>query len=157
MKQLKTYVVSILIPLLIGGISAFLTRGNMMLYDEIIKPPFAPPAILFPIVWTILYVLMGIGAARVYLKRDIMPKEASEARTVYFLQLAVNFFWSLIFFNLRAFFAAFLWLVILLVLIILMLVKFRKVDLTAALINIPYLLWVTFAGYLTLAIYLLNR
>ncbi|MBO4941154.1 MAG: tryptophan-rich sensory protein [Clostridia bacterium] len=157
MKQLKTYVVSILIPLLVGGFSAFLTRGNMMLYDEIIKPPFAPPTILFPIVWTILYILMGIGAARVYLKRDIMPKEASKARTIYFLQLAVNFFWSLIFFNQRAFLAAFLWLVILWVLIILMLVKFRKVDLPAALINIPYLLWVTFAGYLTLAIYLLNR
>ncbi len=92
MKQLKTYVVSILIPLLIGGLAGFLTRGNTALYDEIIKPPLAPPPILFPIVWTILYILMGIGAARVYLKRDIMPKESSEAKTVYFLQLAVNFF-----------------------------------------------------------------
>ncbi|MBQ9756931.1 MAG: tryptophan-rich sensory protein [Clostridia bacterium] len=157
MKSIKTYVVSILIPLLVGGLSAFLTRNNMMLYEDIIKPPLAPPAILFPIVWTILYILMGIGAARVYLKRDIMPKEVAEAKMVYFLQLAVNFFWSLIFFNQRAFLAAFLWLVLLWLLIVLMLVKFRKVDLPAAVINIPYLIWVTFAGYLSLAIYLLNR
>jgi len=157
MKKAKTYAISIIIALAVGGLSAFLTRNNMMLYEDIIKPPFAPPAILFPIVWTILYILMGIGAARVYLKRETIPKAASEALMVYAVQLAVNFFWSLIFFNQRAFLAAFLWLVILWILILLMLSKFRKVDLAAAVINIPYLIWVTFAGYLSLAIYILNR
>ncbi len=156
MKILKTYVVAILIPLLVGGLAAFLTRGNMMLNDQIVNPPLSPPAILFPIVWTILYILMGISSARVYLKKESMPQEVSSALTVYALQLGFNFFWSLIFFNLRAFFFAFWWILILWVLIIVMILKFRKIDSVAAAINIPYLLWVTFAAYLNLAIYILN-
>ncbi len=156
MKTLKTYVVAILIPLAVGALAAFLTRGNMMLYDEIVKPPLAPPSILFPIVWTILYILMGIGSARVYLKKESMPQEVSSALAVYALQLGFNFFWSLIFFNLRAFFFAFWWILILWALIIIMIFKFRKIDGIAATINIPYLLWVTFAAYLSLAIYILN-
>lgn len=156
MKILKTYVVAILIPLIVGGLAALLTRGNMMLYDQIVNPPLAPPAILFPIVWTILYILMGISSARVYLKKEAMPQEVSFALTVYALQLGFNFFWSLIFFNLRAFFFAFWWILILWVLIIVMILKFRKIDSVAAAINIPYLLWVTFAAYLNLAIYILN-
>ncbi len=156
MKTLKTYIVAIFIPLVVGGLAAFLTRGNMMLYDEIVKPPLAPPPILFPIVWTILYILMGISSARVYLKKESMPQEVSSALTVYALQLGFNFFWSLIFFNLRAFFFAFWWILILWALIIVMILKFRKIDGIAAAINIPYLLWVTFAAYLNLAIYILN-
>ena len=156
MKTLKTYIVAILIPLAVGTLAAFLTRGNMMLYDQIVKPPLAPPPILFPIVWTILYILMGISSARVYLKKESMHQEVSSALTVYALQLGFNFFWSLIFFNLRAFFFAFWWILILWVLIIIMILKFRKIDGIAATINIPYLLWVTFAAYLNLAIYILN-
>ena len=156
MKTLKTYIVAILIPLAVGALAAFLTRGNMMLYDQIVKPPLAPPPILFPVVWTILYILMGISSARVYLKKESMPQEVSSALTVYALQLGFNFFWSLIFFNLRAFFFAFWWILILWVLIIIMILKFRKIDGIAAAINIPYLLWVTFATYLNLAIYILN-
>lgn len=156
MKTLKIYVVAILIPLAVGALAAFLTRGNMMLYDQIVKPPLAPPPILFPIVWTILYTLMGISSARIYLKKESMPQEVSSALTVYVLQLGFNFFWSLIFFNLRAFFFAFWWILILWVLIIIMILKFRKIDGIAAAINIPYLLWVTFAAYLNLAIYILN-
>lgn len=156
MKTLKTYVVAILIPLAVGALAAFLTRGNMMLYDQIVKPPLAPPPILFPIVWTLLYILMGISSARVYLKKQSMSQEVSSALTVYALQLGFNFFWSLIFFNLRAFFFAFWWILILWVLIIIMILKFRKIDGIAATINIPYLLWVTFAAYLNLAIYILN-
>ncbi len=156
MKTLKTYVVAIIIPLVVGGLAAFLTRGNMMLYGQIVKPPLAPPPILFPIVWTILYILMGISSARVYLKKESMPQEVSSALTVYALQLGFNFFWSLIFFNLRAFFFAFWWILILWALIIIMILKFHKIDGIAAAINIPYLLWVTFAAYLNLAIYILN-
>ncbi len=153
-KKIKVYLVSILIPLAVGGLAAFLTRNNMMLYGEITKPPLAPPAILFPIVWTILYVLMGIGCARVYLSEQ--STDRSSALLVYALQLFFNFFWSIIFFNARAFLAAFVWIVALWLLIISMIRKFLKVDRIAGLINIPYLLWVTFAAYLNLAIYILN-
>ncbi len=155
-KKVKTYVISILIPLIVGGLAAFLTRNNMMLYDEIVKPPLAPPPILFPIVWTILYVLMGISSARVSLMKKGKEKLATEALAIYWIQLGFNFFWSLIFFNARAFLAAFLWLIALWALILYMILKFSKIDLAAAIMNIPYLLWVTFAGYLNLMIYLLN-
>ena len=156
MRTFKTYLIAILIPLAVGGLAALLTRGNMMLFDEIVKPPLAPPPILFPIVWTVLYILMGIGSARVYLKKDTMPREATNALRTYALQLFFNFFWSLIFFNLRTFLFAFIWLIALWGLIIVMLFEFYKIDKPAAIINIPYLLWVTFAAYLNLAIYILN-
>ena len=156
MKNFKTYLIAILIPLAVGGLAALLTSGNMMLYSEIVKPPLAPPPILFPIVWTILYILMGIGSARVYLKKEAMPEKATNALKTYILQLGFNFFWSLIFFNLRAFLFAFIWLIALWGLIIIMLFQFYKIDKIAAIINIPYFLWVTFAAYLNLAIYILN-
>ncbi len=154
--KIKTYVISILIPLAVGALAAFLTRDGMMLYDEIIQPPLAPPAIVFPIVWTILYTLMGIGCARVYLQKDVMQNAVSKALNVYALQLAFNFCWSLIFFNLRAFFAAFVWLIVLWLLVAVMLIRFNRVDKIAAIINIPYLVWLTFAAYLNLAIVILN-
>ncbi len=156
MKIFKTYLIAILIPLAVGGLASLLTSGSMMMYDEIVKPPLAPPPILFPIVWTILYILMGIGSARVYLKKEAMPREVTNALKTYVLQLGFNFFWSLIFFNLRAFLFAFIWLIALWGLIIIMLFKFYKIDKPAAIINIPYLLWVTFAAYLNLAIFILN-
>ncbi len=154
--KLKTYVVSVLIALTVGGLSALITGGNMMIYDELVQPPLAPPAIVFPIVWTILYVAMGIGAARVCIEGNGMRVITAEAIKTYATQLVVNFFWSIIFFNFRAFLAAFLWLILLWVLILVMLVRFAKVDDFAAIINIPYLVWVTFAGYLNFMIYILN-
>ncbi len=155
-RTVKAYVVGILIPLAVGVLSALLTRGNMMIYDEIARPPLAPPAILFPIVWTVLYVLMGIGSARVWLKKEEKPLLVTNALAIYALQLFFNFFWSILFFNMRAFFAAFLWLVVLWILILLMIVKFLKIDFVGGIINIPYILWVTFAGYLNIAIALMN-
>ncbi len=156
MNKFRVYLIGILIPLAVGGLASILTSGNMMLYGEIVKPPLAPPPILFPIVWTILYILMGIGSARVYLKKEALPQETTNALKTYILQLAFNFFWSLIFFNLRAFLFAFIWLIALWGLIIIMLLQFYKIDKIAAIINIPYFLWVTFAAYLNLAIYILN-
>ena len=118
-------------------------------------PALAPPALLFPIVWTLLYALMGFGAARV----DLSPPSAARRSglRVYGLQLFFNFFWTLIFFNLQAFGAAFLWLIALWGLILWMLLLFRKADPLAGWLQLPYLLWVTFAGYLNLAVWLLNR
>ena len=155
-SKIKTYIIGILIPLAVGFFSAYLTRGSMDIYSGIIKPPLAPPAILFPIVWTILYVLMGIGSVIVY-NSDASARDKRQALLIYSLQLTVNFFWSLIFFNKRAFLFSFLWLILLWVLIVAMILSFRKISKTAAWLQIPYLVWVTFAGYLNLMIYLLNR
>jgi len=150
-KKTKTTIVFILISLAVGGLSALLTRGNMDIYETVVRPPLAPPAIVFPIVWTILYVLMGIGAARVYLREP-----DSNAITIFSINLAINFFWSIIFFNMRSFGFAFLWLLLLLAVVILMTVKFAKFDKIAAYLQIPYIVWLVFAGYLNLYIYLMN-
>lgn len=155
-KRIKPYAVSVITALAVGGISAIITRDNMMLYGDIVKPPLAPPAVLFPIVWTILYILMGIGSAVIYGERGTAPEAVSSALRIYGAQLVINFLWSIIFFNMREFLFAFIWLVLLLVLIVLMIAKFKTVNKTAAYLQIPYLLWVIFAGYLNLMIYLLN-
>lgn len=155
-KNLKTYAVFILIALLTGALSALLTRGSMNIYTEINKPPLAPPGYLFPIVWGVLYVLMGISSAMVYIKSKELPSGQKTGLGVYFLQLAVNFLWSIIFFSLRAFLFSFIWIILLWILIIIMIIRFYKVSPVAAVLQIPYLLWVTFAAYLNLAIYLIN-
>ena len=150
-KKLAEYIA---LPLLVGTLAAFLTRGSMDIYQTTVMPPLAPPAWLFPVVWTILYVLMGISSYIISLSPDIRRKPAL---TIYKLQLAVNFFWSLIFFNLRAYLFAFIWIILLWVLIISMIVSFYKIEKVAAYLQIPYLVWVTFAAYLNFAIFLLNR
>ena len=119
------------------------------------KPSLSPPAILFPIVWTILYALMGIGAARV----DAAQPGSARNRglNVFVVQLVVNFFWSLIFFNAQAYGFALVWLLLLWVLIIAMILLFWPVDRLAAMLQIPYLLWVTFAAYLNYGVWQLNK
>ena len=151
-NRIKTYIIAILIPLGIGALAAFLTRGNMEIYNTAAKPPLAPPGNLFPIVWTILYVFMGVGSALVYMAETENQQARSDALFAYGLQLAVNFLWSLVFFNLQAYWFAFVVLVILWALVLWMLVKFSKVSKAAAVLQIPYLLWVTFAGYLNFMI-----
>lgn len=156
-EKIKTYAISILIALAVGGLSAFFTRNGMNLYRDIITPPLSPPSILFPIVWTVLFILMGISAAMIYLDKNASGAQKSSALATYILSLIVNFFWSLIFFNLRAFLFAFLWLLLLLYLVIRTIMKYYKINRVAAYLQIPYALWVTFAGYLTFAIWYLNR
>lgn len=155
-KKIKPYVISILIALLVGGLSAFLTRNNMEVYKNINQPPLAPPMILFPIVWSILFILMGISSAMIYVKRDVNTREAGSGLIIYGLQLIVNFLWSIIFFNMQAYLFAFIWLLLLWVLIIMMIVQFHKISPAAAYLQIPYIIWVTFAGYLNFMIYWLN-
>ena len=154
-KKLKPYVISVLIALGVGGLSALLTSGNMN--NDFVSPPLSPPAALFPIVWSVLYTLMGISAALVYVKGKEEDKDISGALGIYLLQLAVNFFWSIIFFNMRAFLFAFIWIILLWILIIAMIKRFYEISPLAAYLQIPYFLWVTFAAYLNLAIYILNR
>ena len=151
----KSYAVSILLTLAVGGLSGFLTSMGMDSFDALTKPPLTPPSFLFPIVWTVLFILMGVGAARIFMTEPTAAR--NRALIVYVVQLAVNFFWSIIFFNLQAYAFAFFWLILLWVLILTMIYLFCKVDKTAALIQIPYAIWVTFAGYLNLMIWLINR
>ncbi len=150
-KETKTYIFFIALSLGVGALSAFLTRNSMNVFDTVAKPPLAPPAWAFPIVWSVLYILMGIGAARVYLREP-----QSDALTVFGINLAVNFFWSIIFFNMRAFGFAFLWLLLLLAVVIIMTVMFFRVDKAAGYLQLPYIIWLILAGYLNLFIFLTN-
>lgn len=150
-----TLLTNIAIPLAVGGASSILTMESMEAFSALNQPPLSPPGWLFPIVWSILYVLMGIAA---YLA--IVSNRSEDTKTafrVYGVQLFFNFFWSIIFFNLRAYFFAFVWLLILWVLIAANIALFYKLRRVSGLLLIPYFLWVTFAGYLNLGIYLLNK
>lgn len=158
-SKVKSYIIAILIPLAVGGLSAFLTRDSMDIYREVATPPFMPPSILFPIVWSVLFILMGISSAMVHNTPDSEisdPKDKERGISVYAVSLAFNFVWSLIFFNARAFFVAFVWLFVLLALIIWTIVIYRRVKPAAAYLQIPYAVWVAFAGYLNFGIAVLN-
>ena len=150
--QFKKLIFCIAIPLAVGGISALLTSNTMETFSTINKPPLSPPAWLFPVVWTILYVLMGIASYLVLTSE----KPNRDALTTYAIQLAFNFFWSIIFFNFELYLLAFIWLVLLWLLIIKTTKQFYEISKPAGYLMVPYLLWVTFAGYSNLAIYLLN-
>lgn len=154
-SKLKTYGLAILLTELVGGIAGLFTSMGMDEYELVEKPPLTPPAIVFPIVWTILYALMGVGVARIWLAPA--TKERNHGLIIYTVQLFFNFFWSIIFFNLQAYGFAFFWLIALWALILGMIIIFNKTDRLAAFLQIPYLIWVTFAGYLNLMVWLLNR
>ena len=156
-KKIKPYVISALIALAVGGLAAFLTRNSMDIYKEIALPPLAPPSILFPIVWTVLYILMGISSAMVYLRKDSAPGAVQNALSVYAINLVVNFMWSIIFFNFRALLLAFIWLLFLFAIILRMIFSFKSIKPLAGYLQIPYAIWVAFAGYLNFAIWWLNR
>lgn len=148
-RKYKSYIIFIVFTVLVGMLSAFLSGNIKDSLDSLNKPTLMPPNYLFPIVWTILYILMGISAAIVYdLKGSLF---------IYYLQLFFNFAWSIIFFRYNLFLFSFIWLVILIVLVIIMAYRFYKINKFASILQIPYLLWITFAGYLNLMIYILNK
>lgn len=152
--NLKRLLICIAIPLGVGLLSALLTRGSMETFGNLNQPPLSPPAWLFPVVWTILYILMGIS---LYLITGLKKSEERERSIVLFaLQLFFNFMWSIFFFNLEFYFFSFVWLVVLWALILFMIMSMKKISPLAAYLNIPYAIWVTFAGYLNLAIAILN-
>ena len=156
LKKYKSYIVSILIALAVGGLSALATKGSTDIYTQIVKPPLAPPSNVFPIVWSILFIHMGISSAGVYEKIKSGNTKSTSALTVYAVNLAVNFLWSILFFNLEAYLFAFVWLLLLIAIIITMIIEFYKVEPWTAYLQIPYLLWCIFAAYLNLSIYILN-
>lgn len=149
-KQTGFRIFWFLLPLAVGGISALLTRQSMEVYETVIKPSLAPPPVLFPIVWGLLYLLMGIGALLVY------NEGCSQALLVFCVQLLLNFLWPILFFNAQAFWAAFLLLLLLFATVLWMTVLFYRCRPLAGYLQIPYLLWVGFAGYLNAMIALLN-
>lgn len=149
-NKYKPYVGFIALSLGVGALAAFFTRNNMDIYNDIITPPLSPPMWSFGVVWSILYILMGISAAMVY-------KERYELLSIFYVQLAANFLWSIVFFNLRWFLFSSIWLILLLALIIIMIRQFKRVSKTAAYLQIPYILWVAFALYLNIAIWWLNK
>ena len=157
MKQnRKIYLLWILLAEAIGGLSGWITRDGTKIYSQtLVQPPLSPPGWVFPVVWTILFALMGIGAARIYLAPPSGAR--SLGLNLFVAQLAVNFFWSPIFFNRQAFGFAFFWLLLLLALVLAMTLTFRKTDPPAAKLQIPYLLWLVFAAYLNLGVWYLNR
>ena len=152
MSKAKIYIKSILIPVIVGGIVGLIT-SRFIDYNSLQKPPFSPPGIAFPIVWTILYILMGISYGILKSKEQV----DDEINFIYYLQLGVNALWSIFFFVFKWRLFSFLWILLLAVLVILMIMKFYNKNKAAGLIQLPYLLWVLFASYLNIGFYILNR
>ena len=150
----KKLLLCLVIPLSVGGLGALLS-GGMSDYGAMVKPPLSPPGWVFPVVWSVLYLLMGYASYRV-LESGAPKEEIRNALILYGLQLAANFIWPLLFFGGGWFLAAFLWLILLWVLIFLTIRAFSQIDETAGNLLIPYILWVSFAAYLNFGIYLLN-
>lgn len=153
-KKALSFVLSILLALLVGFLGSLATQRGLPAYMELTKPPFTPPPAVFPIVWTILYVLMGIGAAIIWNSKSPLRQSAL---LLYLAQLIVNGLWSFLFFGLQLYCASFVWLVTLWLLVLNMIRLFRRIDPLAGNLQIPYLLWLTLAGYLNLGICVLNR
>ena len=153
LKKIGKIALFIAIPLIVGGISALITMNQMELFETVAKPPLAPPKWLFPVAWTILYILMGIASYFLYIADS---EESKEALTLYWVQLFFNFFWSIIFFNLQAYWFAAIWLFIMWIIILILLIKSYKIDKRAFWLLLPYFLWTTFAFYLNVGIAILN-
>ena len=149
----KNLLISIIIPLAVGGISSLITMNGFENYGNIQQPPLSPPSWLFPIVWTILYVMMGFASYLIYETKDNNNKHAL---IFYSIQLAINFIWPIFFFGFDAYFFSFILIIILLIFVILTMISFYRINKTAGLLLIPYLLWLIFAAYLNLGVYLLN-
>ncbi len=140
---------------LVGVLSSLLSGDFSSFYSELIKPPLAPPGILFPIVWALLYALMGISAYMIYAS-DVAAVKKRKALSLYAAQLFVNFMWSIVFFRFEQIGAAAAVLILLIILVAAMIVAFKRIHPLAGYLNIPYLLWVLFAAYLNVGFLILN-
>ena len=150
----KKLLICLAIPLAAGGLGTLLS-GGMDTYKALNQPPLSPPGWVFPIVWSVLYLLMGYASYRV-LMSGAEKEDIRKALTFYGIQLFLNFLWPIVFFGLQWYFAAFVLLLVLWAFIYLTMHFFGMIDDTAENLLIPYLLWVTFAGYLNLGVALLN-
>lgn len=148
-------IISIIIAEGVGYLSASFSMTSPAYYNELIKPPFAPPAWLFGPVWILLYLLMAIAAYRIWMHRN-SKKGVYNALFYYAVQLALNFLWSIIFFKYKLIAIAFFEIIILLIFIIITTIKFFKIDKVSGLLMVPYLLWVGFASVLNYFLWILN-
>ena len=151
----KKLAICLAAPLAVGGIAALLTRESMKVFETLNKPPLSPPGWLFPVAWTVLYILMGV-ASYLVIQAGEEKASADGAIRVYGAQLAANFIWPILFFKLEMYLFAFIWLILLWALILATIVRFVRLSTAAGKLMIPYLLWVTFAGYLNCGVWLLN-
>lgn len=149
-------IVLVLLPIAGGALVGFLTKNSLPVFDTLIKPVFSPPGIVFPIVWTVLYGLMGLASYRIYMHRDA-GEDVGSSLFFYLVQLLLNYLWPFIFFSFRLYGLAFIQLIILLVFIIITFVKFYKVDKIAGYLLIPYILWTIFAGILNFFLWMFNE
>lgn len=154
--KLRQFILSIGIPLAVGGLSAWLTMGAMKNFEALNQPPLSPPGWVFPVVWTVLFVFMGLASYWV-LRSQAPERTVKRALTFYGIQLGLNFFWSILFFNLGLYLVSFFWLVLLWCFILLTTLQFYALDRRTLWLMLPYLVWVAFAGYLNLGIFILNR
>ena len=160
-KEIRNFIISVLIPLIIGylsnALSSLLSRlSTSTYYSQLIKPSFAPPGYIFPIVWTILYILMGISAYKILKKGSDLSK-VKDAMFYYWLQLGLNFVCSILFFGLGLRFTALVDLILLIIVVIIMVYKFYKLDKKAAYLNIPYIIWLLYAAVLNYFVWMINR
>lgn len=148
----KTLIFCIALPIFVGVLASLISRDSMAMFDMIINPKLSPPGWIFPIVWTILYILMGFSSYLVLTSQ----KNINSAIKFYLLQLIFNFFWTIWFFNFQLYWFSFLWILVLWILILITILKFYQISEIAAYLMLPYLIWVNFAGYLNLSIAILN-
>lgn len=152
--DLKRLAVNLAIPLLVGLLAALISWDSFVLYGSLEKPSFSPPAMVFPIVWTVLYLLMGLSS---YIISGGKGEETERALFLYGVQLFVQFFWPIIFFREQSFLLAFIWICLLFVFVLTMVLQFYRINRFSALLQIPYLIWLVYAGYLNFGVFLLNR
>lgn len=150
-KKYKSLILNLAVPLAVGLISGLLTMGAMEDFSALNQPPLSPPGWLFPVVWTILYVLMGVSSWRIA-NRD----RQATALTVYYVSLVFNFFWPIFFFVCQMWLFALIWLLILWILILIYTVGYFRIDRLAGWLQVPYAVWCAFAIYLNLGIVILN-
>ena len=155
MRKILNAILIIAIPVVVGAISGFLIQNNVFIYDVLIKPPASLPANLFSVVWGILYLLMGISLY-LFVTSGADKDRINDGVTVFAFQLLLNFFWSIVFFNMRAFLAAFILLVALFVFVAITVSIFYNTRKSSGILLLPYLLFLIYAGYLNFAIWFLN-
>lgn len=154
--KVRQLILCIAVPLAVGGLSGWITRGAMEEFQALNQPPLSPPGWLFPVVWSVLFVLMGI-ASYLVVRSSAPARTVKRALTFYGIQLGFNFLWSILFFNLGLYLVSFFWLVLLWCLILLTTLQFSALDRRTLWLMLPYLVWVAFAGYLNLGVFILNR
>lgn len=157
MKRISivTLIIALAIPLLVGGVSAALSAKGMASYGTMIKPPLSPPAWVFSVAWTILYLMMGFSSYMI-IASDAEPRKKTMALIIYIVQLFMNFMWSIIFFNGKLYLAAFIWLIVMWLIVIFCAFRFYGINRGAAYLLVPYIMWLTFAAYLNLGAYILD-